>query len=55
MGRPIESRPPASDEIVIRPTRYRPRWTVAYIAAALILWSAVVELAMRVMYWLAQV
>jgi hypothetical protein len=57
MAQQLKSRPPTSDEIVSWPTRpkYRPRWTIAYISVAVILWSAVVVLAVRAMSWLAQV
>jgi hypothetical protein len=57
MAQQLKSQPPTSDEIVSWPTRpkYRPRWTIAYISVAVILWSAVVVLAVRAMSWLAQV
>jgi hypothetical protein len=47
---------PSSDHIVIRLRRpkYRPRWTLAYLAASAILWSAVIVLFARAVYWISQ-
>jgi len=46
----------STDHIVIRLTRpkYRPRWALAHVAASAVLWSAVIVLFARAMYWLAQ-
>ena len=46
----------SSDAIVIRLTRpkYRPRWTLAYLAASAMLWSAVIAMGVRAGYWILQ-
>ena len=42
--------------IMIRLTRpkYRPRWTLAYVAASAMLWSAVIAMGVRAGYWILQ-
>ena len=40
-----------SDEIA----KCRPRSTLAYIAVSAVLWSAVIVLAVRALYWFSQV
>jgi hypothetical protein len=40
--------------IQLRRPKYRPRWTLAYLAASAVLWSAVIVLFARAIYWMSQ-
>ena len=52
----VKSAQSSPDHIVIRLRRpkYRPRWTLAYLAASAALWSAVIVLFARAVYWVSQ-
>lgn len=52
----VKSAHSSPDRIVIRLRRpkYRPRWTLAYLAASAVLWSAVIVLFARAIYWMSQ-
>ena len=52
----VKSAHSSPDHIVIqlRRPKYRPRWTLAYLAASAVLWSAVIVLFARAIYWMSQ-
>jgi len=56
MAHAIRSVHPTDDHIVIRLARpkYRPRWTLAYLAASALLWSGVIMMCVRAVYWMSQ-
>ena len=55
MPHAIKSVHSSTDHIVTRLTRpeYWPQWTLAYLAASAILWSAVIVLFARAIYWIS--
>jgi hypothetical protein len=56
MPHALKSAHSSPDRIVIwlRRPKYRPRWTLAYLAASAVLWSAVIVLFARAIYWMSQ-
>jgi hypothetical protein len=55
MPQAIRSVHPKNDHIVMGPARpkHPPHWTLAYLAASTILWSAVIVLGARAVYWMS--